>query len=201
MLEHPDKDVDIVCIPCSPDPEKYDYKYITDPYLSDKELLKQKNIHEGNNIFYAGLFDPYFGNKIVEPLVRFGKVSSLTEEKIRITYPDDPQPKFAHLYLFECHSLGGFSGSPVFFEIDRLNTTGQIHYGNPEIYLAGVMKSHLSEFMTNPVLETKDEIVRELNLGIAGVTPCYLLKEILYSPSEVKAREDVKKALTQKSTS
>jgi hypothetical protein len=200
VLKHPDKDVDIVCIPCSPDSKKYDFKFITDPYLSDKELLSQKKIREGNNIFYAGLFNPYFGNRIVEPLVRFGKVSSLTNEKIRITYPED-QPRFAHLYLFECHSLGGFSGSPVFFEIDRLNTAGQIHYGNPEIYLAGVMKGHYDEFVTNPVLNTKDDIVRELNLGISMVTPCYLLKEILFSPSEVKAREDLKKASIQKPAS
>jgi hypothetical protein len=83
-ITHEDNNVDIVCIPCTPDPQKYDYLYLTDPYLSDKATIKQKGIHEGNDIFYAGLFNPYFGSQVIEPLVRFGKVSSLTEEKISI---------------------------------------------------------------------------------------------------------------------
>lgn len=200
VLEHTDPDVDIVCIPCTPDRKVYDYKFVTESYLSGKELLKEKKIHEGNEIFYAGLFNHYFGTKIMEPLVRFGKVSSLTDEKIRITNPTQ-QPKFAHLYLFETHSIGGFSGSPVFFEIDRLSIVNQIHFGNPEVYLAGVMKGHYDDLIISPVLEVKDNILRELNSGIAAITPCYLLKEILYSPSEIKAREDAKKVLSQKSPS
>jgi hypothetical protein len=174
LLTHQDKNVDIICIPCTPDKQKYDYLFLTDSYFSDNSLIKEKRIHEGNDIFYAGLFNPYFGNQIIEP---FGRVSSLTNEKIRITKLSEP-PEFAHLYLFECQSLGGFSGSPVFFEIGRLSNTNQIHYGNPEIYLAGVMKGHYNDFILSPVLELKDNILRELNLGISVVTPCYLLREI-----------------------
>jgi hypothetical protein len=190
-LTHLDKNVDIICIPCTPDAQKYDYLFLTDSYLSDKEVIRQKQIREGNHIFYAGLFNPYFGNEVVEPLVRFGRVSSLTNEKIGISKLNE-SPEFAQLYLFECQSLGGFSGSPVFFEIDRLSIKNQIHYGNPEIYLAGVMKGHYYDFISSPVLELKDNILRELNLGISAVTPCYMLKEILYSPSEIQAREDLR---------
>ena len=64
----------------------------------------------------------------------------------------------------------------------------KIDYGNPEIYLPGIMKGHYRDFIASPVLELKDNILREQNLGIAAITPCYLLKEILFSPSEVESR-------------
>jgi len=59
--------------------------------------------------------------------------------------------------------------------------------------LAGVMKGHYNDFIISPVLELKDNILRELNLGISAVTPCYLLKEIVFSHSEIKAREEANK--------
>jgi len=40
--------------------------------------------------------------------------------------------------------------------------------------------------------ESTYKILRELNLGISAVTPCYLLKEILFSPSEVEYRKKFK---------
>jgi hypothetical protein len=51
--------------------------------------------------------------------------------------------RLAHLYLVECQSLGGFSGSPVFFERERITPTGIFH--SPEIYLGGVMKGHYND--------------------------------------------------------
>ena len=188
LLIHHDKNVDIICTPCFPDSTLFDYKFISDSYFTDERVLEEKGISEGTDIFYAGLFFNYYGDQQNHPLIRFGKVSSLTNEKIRITKPTEPL-KVAHLYLFESHSLGGFSGSPVFFQLDRLNKKGAIHYGNPEIYLSGVMKGHYNDFIISPVAELKDNILRELNLGISAVTPCYLLKEILFSPSEIKLRE------------
>ena len=56
------------------------------------------------------------------------------------------------------------------------------------------MKGHYNDFILSPVLELKDNILRELNLGISVVTPCYLLREI-YSPSETEAREELKKKI------
>jgi uncharacterized membrane protein YhdT len=43
----------------------------------------------------------------------------MTDQKIEIEYREQT-PVQAHLYIIECQSLGGFSGSPVFFELNRL---------------------------------------------------------------------------------
>ncbi len=50
------------------------------------------------------------------------------------------------------------------------------------------MKGHY-----NDIIETQNGIIRELNAGLALVTPCYLLKEILDTDIAKKQIEDVAK--------
>jgi hypothetical protein len=109
----------------------------------------------------------------------------MTNEKIEINKEGEPKRQ-AHFYVVECQSLGGFSGSPVFFEFQRITPTQ--NFITPEIYLGGVMKGHY-----NDLLEIPNVIVRELNAGLALVTPCYLLKELLYT---TKAKEQRRRIIT-----
>lgn len=49
----------------------------------------------------------------------------------------------ADVYLFELQSFAASSGSPVFFEVPRLNlTTRTISLGDPRFYLIGLLKGH-----------------------------------------------------------
>ena len=193
VLMHHDINVDLVCIPVTLDEQNFDVLYIPNSYFAGVEIIREKGIAEGTNIFYGGLFDPYIGFQKNYPVFRFGRVSSLPNEKIRITKPTEPL-KMAHLYLFETHAFAGFSGAPVFFELDRLSQLNTIRYGNPEVYLAGIMKGHYKDLIYDSLLESSqnnDYILREINLGIAAVTPCYLLMEIVFSAAEISARENV----------
>lgn len=162
-----------------PPQDYFDYLFLGEDYFTDANILKTKNIREGSRVFFAGMFAHFYGKKRNHPVVRFGNISLLTNEKIEINKSGEPS-KLAHFYLVECQSLGGFSGSPVFFEFDRIAKDRIFH--TPEIYLGGVMKGHY-----NDVIETHG-IVRELNAALALVTPCYLLKEILYSETAEEER-------------
>jgi hypothetical protein len=189
-ITHPDESVDVALIPCA-FPESYDIKVLTEEFFCTPEVITQKEITEGEEIFFPGLFSSYAGNKKNYPVTRFGKLSLLTDEKIEIQEYGKPQ-KLAHLYLVECQSIGGFSGSPVFFYLGPYRKPGVINMGGPEIYLAGVMKGHYNDFRINPVLELKDNILRELNTGIALVTPAYYITEILESKAVFENIEHLK---------
>ncbi len=72
-----------------------------------REDFKKLNIREGTEVFFTGLFVPYSGYERMYPIVRFGRVSLVTEEKIKW------KDQLMDLYLIESGSFGGNSGSPV----------------------------------------------------------------------------------------
>src|SRR5262249_34363249 len=122
---------------------------------------------EGSEVFYPGLFASVPGVTRNQPIVRFGKVSLLSEERI-------PWKKneMLELYLVETHAYRGSSGAPVFVATPNRN-----------VALLGVMKGHFIEPGAIR-FEGKDlppnEMNAAVNQGIAGVVPAYLLHDLLY---------------------
>jgi hypothetical protein len=57
----------------------------------------------------------------------------------------------------------------------------ELHSGTVEIYFVGIMKGHYNDVRMTRVVDVKDNVLRELNNGIALVTPSYLLQEILFA--------------------
>ncbi len=53
--------------------------------------------------FMTGLFANYYGSENNHPILRFGKVSLITNEKIEFNEYSE-SPNLAHLYLFEIQS-------------------------------------------------------------------------------------------------
>lgn len=66
--------------------------------------------------------------------------------------------KFLYLYLLECQSFGGNSGSPVFFQLNPLRKPGQLSLGGPVIFLAGVMKGSFLTGSELQITETDNRI-------------------------------------------
>lgn len=78
--------------------------------------MLQYEIGHGDDIFLVGLFAQHPGANRVLPILRFGNISLMPYEAVRITL----EPEFNSIttleaYLIECKSWGGHSGSPVFF--------------------------------------------------------------------------------------
>ena len=114
------------------------------------------------------------------PVVRFGRVALVTEERIEFGNVK------AELYLMETNSFGGNSGAPVFFYLGAERNPGSIMIGDPVILLAGIMSGRFDE--GNPIqnIETAAIPFYRSNLGIAAVVPGYKLRELLFS-EELKA--------------
>jgi hypothetical protein len=92
------------------------------------------------------------------------------------------------LYLIETQSVGGNSGSPVFFYLGADRAPGVINVGPPILKLAGIMKGSFSEGSPIRFLENAPVPVAAQNLGIAAVVPSYLLYDVLFSGELKKQR-------------
>ncbi|MEF3078856.1 S1 family peptidase [Winogradskyella poriferorum] len=182
IFTHKDKTVDIAVIPIAPDPAKFDYLSLPHTFLTNRENFNDLNIREGTDVFFTGMFTPFIGDKRIYPIVRFGRVALITEEKI----PWDNE--MTNLYLMETSSYGGNSGSPVFFYLGADRGNGSIIVGNPELKLAGIMKGYFGEKSPIKIIETQRIPVSDRNLGIAAVVPSYFLEEILLGTELKKQR-------------
>jgi hypothetical protein len=177
-----DPNVDIAVIPVSdinlaPNtaPEDYDFAIISASLLATKEHFAKGYIKEGDETFFTGWFRGYFGITRNYPIVRFGRLALLTDEKI--PWNDKQGNQLLNLYLIEALASGGTSGSPVFFRPSLQREPGMfITDKRPTLLLAGVLKGYFGDESSQ-------------NTGIAAVVPAFQLHEILFS-------DEVKNSLT-----
>lgn len=184
LFLHHDPTVDIAVIPAIPEIQLYDFKTLPSSMLTTKEDVKAMNITEGADVFFTGMFTSYLGNDKNYPIVRFGRMALLSEEKIEF------DKMLRDLYLVEIFSFGGNSGSPVFFYLGSDRMPGSLIVDSPVLKLAGVMlgtyvkRSPLQEILTGGT-----QTVSLDNIGIAAVVPSYYLWEIIFSEELKKLRE------------
>lgn len=204
ILTHTDTDVDIAVIIGAPREEIIEFKGIPSDLISTKQSVIDSGIREGDDVFFAGLFTSFFGVKKNHPIFRFGKVALMTDEKIPWKEKVNQPPIFVNLYLIECQTFGGSSGSPVFFNLNPMREPGVIAVGGLKISLAGIVKgSFLSaseiEKIRKPNQEktTKEEeldeeemLISRENIGISAITPAYQLYEILFRDDVIKLRNN-----------
>lgn len=179
---HTDPSVDIAVIPGLPDENKFDFKFLPEDMVTTEKDFKDLKITEGSEVFFTGLFSPYIGTRKNYPVVRFGRVSLITDEKIKFADQD------AQLYLIESGSYGGNSGSPVFFYLGSDRTPGMLVVGSPILKLAGVMSGSFLDLQPVGVVETARVNVAPSSMGIAAVVPAYKLHELLFSADLMKQR-------------
>jgi hypothetical protein len=179
---HSDPSVDIAVLTVSPkDFDKLDIKTIPEQMLTGVDDFKKFNIGVGTDMFFTGMFTPFLGEKKSYPIVRFGKLAMIPDEKIPFT--GNP----AEGYLMEAFSFGGNSGSPVFFYPSSDNTPGAMSIGPPNIKIAGVMRGFFGDaerilFAENPTAAGAPPVpLSKGNTGIAFVVPAHFISEILHS--------------------
>jgi len=182
VFMHSDPSVDIAVIPALPDQDRFDFKVLPEEMITTEKDFKGLGITEGSEVFFTGLFSPYVGTRKNYPVVRFGRVSLITDEKIK--FVDDE----AQLYLIESGSYGGNSGSPVFFYLGSDRTPGMLVVGPPILKLAGVMSGSFLDLQPVGVVETARVNVAPSSMGIAAVVPAYKLHDLLFSADLMKQR-------------
>lgn len=181
IFVHKDSTVDIAVIPWFPNQEEFDFKIIPEDYFKNKSDFN--NITEGTEVFFTGMFTPYLGDRRMYPIVRFGRVALVTDEKIQ--WDNNEKTK---LYLIESASYGGNSGSPVFYYLGASRGDGNLYAGSPVIKLMGIMKGFFNNITPIQVINTQSIPVSISNVGIAAVTPSFYLNEILFSKEMVSLR-------------
>jgi hypothetical protein len=193
VFTHEDPNVDIAVIPIVFDTNVIDFKYIPENLITTKEMFENLKIAEGDEIFFVGLFTGYYGIEKNYPIMRFGRVALITDEKIPWLDKNSNKAKLLELYLVETQSFGGNSGSPVFFWLDPTRDTKLMSIGPHKLLLAGIMKGNYSEAKPIKLVETNVLPLAYENVGIAAVIPAYSLHEILFCDELRKFRHLKKK--------
>jgi hypothetical protein len=178
-----DESIDIAAIPVAANIAVVDIAHIPIDLVTSADDFRRLAVTEGTDVFFAGLFTPHIGSIKNYPIVRFGRVALLSEEKINWDgVPTD-------LYLIESASYGGNSGAPVFIQLGPIRGSSAITIGAQEIRLAGVMKGAFEQARPLVVANT-DGLNRSIsNIGIAAVSPAYHLRALLLSPDLVEQRK------------
>ena len=153
--------------------------------MTTKELFLKEKIREGDEIFFVGLFTPHIGQQKNYPITRFGRIALLTDEKI--AWKDLSGERLMDLYLAECQSYGGNSGSPVFFYLEATRNPG-ILAGPPKFLLAGIMQGYFNDAQKVEFIQTQATPISLQNMGIAAIVPAYKLYEILFSEKLTNVR-------------
>ena len=189
VFTHEEATTDLAVIPCGPDADKHDCKRLPIEYLTTRKQFQKLGIREGSEVFFLGLFRQYFGKQKNYPICRFGRVALMTKEKI----PWDGQEM--ELFLAECASYGGNSGSPVFVYLGIEREFGVANIGPPALKLVGIMKGTYQEPWPTAEIKLKEQETASIeasfrNVGISSVIPSYKLHEILFIEELKKQRDE-----------
>jgi len=203
-IQHPDADVAI-----HPWPREHCFDIESFPvrqHLIDDIKVEWK-VGPGDEVFLSGLFWHHSGETKNAPIVRVGNIAAMRGDKI---YTTNYGPMDA--YLIEVRSLGGLSGSPVFFNGGGLRTMSipAVSIGGRPLpsrtekrvlaegfFLLGLVHGHYRERAQRIDIEEGF-----INSGVAIVVPADKIQELIVDPKEVDIRrkrneeENRKKAST-----
>lgn len=157
--------------------------------LSYDELSKAPyHVRVGTELIMVGLFRRYSGQEHMQPIVRFGRVSCMPDERVPLTLSPESSPTLVEAYLAEMLSWGGESGSPVFSSTLHLANPPSIplSLGNPR--LIGLLHGHYPIEERVKSLDPQAGTI-DLNAGIAVVIPAQAILDTLNSPDLAAQRE------------
>ena len=184
----PDSSVDVAVFPIGiPNADQFDVVFLPEDMLVTRADFAKYKIGIGTDTFFTGMFTPVLGQSKNIPIVRFGRLAMLPDEKI----PWGTESIDA--YLVETFSFGGNSGSPVFFYPSADNTPGMMVLGPAVIKIAGVMKGFFGDLEPITMAQTASTgqqiPASQQNSGIAIVIPAEHIREILDSPELASKRQ------------
>ena len=171
-----DQAEDVVVLPLFPDEHEFEFTTIsTRRFLSD-QALHSGAVAEGDELYFIGLMEQYYGVRRNYPLVRRGTLALLTDESI-----DTPSGR-QKVVIAELASWPGNSGSPVFL---RGGIAGRsLVEENRFTFLGMIVACFLNKFIVplnggqpGPQLEGGDKA----NIGVTSIVPATVIKKVLDS--------------------
>jgi len=191
-----DEASDIAVLPLAPDRNRYKYKHLDTGMIGTQEKLNELRIGIGEEAVVAGLFTRRAGGQQNLPIVRFGNISAMPDERLA----DSDTGLGYHAYLIEARSIGGLSGSPVFAYLgpDRVSPDGNINLTQRVMILIGLIRGHWEHREPGRAISAFSDELEKVNWGIASVTPATELAAILYGEKLMNGRANKDKEMLEK---
>lgn len=176
-----------------------DYGYYGPPIHN---INRKAWVHIGDEVFFIGLFTAHTGTGRNLPIVRFGNISAMPTEPIKLHRWSGTTEFEALAYLAECRSWGGHSGSPAFWAMPVAVGKGvkdlNIISWETEHIVAflGLVSAHFD--IPKEARHTGDilgKIKTDINAGIAAITPSEAICQLLMREDLIKMRQEQKKAI------
>jgi len=175
-------DLAIACLKLDQDRHRYAMVPLED--FITKDLISQNMIGPGDDTFMVGRFIHNDGCSRNIPTVRFGNIAQMPYEII--AFSDETEQES---FLVEARSIPGFSGSPVFVQINTWSAQSGSRTGvgwKTGTWLLGINHCHTgaaepvrNNFTGEPINNTW--CVKN-NTGLMGVIPVWRLAEMLAMP-------------------
>lgn len=136
----------------------------------------------GDDVFFTGLFTPHPGVRQNQPVIRFGSISLMPQEKVRVTTDDRGSSALIDAYLVEARSQGGHSGSPA-FHFNRIDVNTLVGAPAYSPRLLGVVQGHFEAPSDPQVLGDlggEEGGGTQENAGMAVVVPAQFIVDLLH---------------------
>jgi len=172
-----------------------DYMYVGETQFGKVEIQPRV----GHQVYFMGLFTQHYGQERNLPIARFGNISRMPGNVILVGADKTESEVIA--YLVEFHSIGGHSGSPVFFmypimvrdqrllklteDKSELNVCADVILAWVSGFMGLVSGHYDIEQEARKSGDILGEIQVKMNSGIAIVTPAEAVSQLLL-------REDLK---------
>ena len=190
---HPDGD-DLAALLVSFDPKKLRFSHISNRDLLSKHDAMTLGVGIGDDVFVVGRFINHEGRQKNSPTARFGHIGQMPNEPIRMGRHDQ------ECFLVEARSIGGFSGSPVFWQV--LPFAGGVYRPKSANQigplLLGVEAGYINDWtpvcdsLGRPINQAEpDRLQVRVNAGMMVVIPAWKLTELLHEDSLVAKRKQV----------
>jgi hypothetical protein len=183
---HESTDVAAIRVDVPPDA---DLRSLDQNYLLTDKMVVEHRVGPGDELFFTGLFSEHPGRTRVQPIMRFGNLSMMPHEPIKVK--DLRVASEIDAYLVEARSWGGHSGSPAFiyYPIDRSGNSMSVPMALP-VFLLGLVQSH---YEIKSDVELTGDLLGQgrvpINAGIAAVVPSQKIIDLLMGEGLARERE------------
>lgn len=190
---HPSGD-DLAIHLISLDPGKIRLSHIQSKDCMSKHDCMRLGVGIGDDIFVVGRFINHEGRQKNSPTARFGNIAQMPNEPVIIKMFEQ------ECFLAEARSIGGYSGSPVFWHV--LPFAGGAYRPKTNVQLGplllGVELGYIYDWTPvcgpdgEPINRAKPEAMQvQVNSGMMIVVPAWKLTELLHEDSIVAKRKEI----------
>lgn len=173
----------------------WDHYFVPQETFVSDQFVREYMIDVGDDLYFPGLFAFHHGRERLRPIVRQGTIAAMPEETVRTKLGR------VKAYLAEVRSIGGLSGSPVWFHKDLLRVphgatdeefaAWQAKFGHSGEIPEGFFGMVIGHFDTEEV--PTDWVGYEaLNMGICLIVPAELVKKVVYQTEIEEMRKKAK---------